>query len=331
MNYHQSEDFKDAVRACAEKMHLREIFIEKDYWVTNVLKQLSQSKYATQVVFKGGTSLSKAYDCIYRFSEDIDLAIIPGEHSGAKLKALLKAVSTDITKGLTNIPGHALEVKLGRNRTTVYQYERKIESLDFGVVKDIILLEVNCFTNPVPSCMKQVQSYLGKYLQENDFKEDVEKYGLEPFDIQVLALERTFFEKLLSINRLSYEGIDKLKEKIRHFYDIYQLLQVPDFKERIFTLEYVEILDQALADDAANPTMEGEWKGKRLSSSPLFTELEATWSNLEPVYSSGLAELLMQGELPASKLVLAELKSIKDFLLTYDENNDKKKTGGDND
>lgn len=49
--------------------------IEKDWWVTVILKAIFLSKYAPYLVFKGGTSLSKAYNLIERFSEDIDLSI----------------------------------------------------------------------------------------------------------------------------------------------------------------------------------------------------------------------------------------------------------------
>ncbi|HWZ21510.1 MAG TPA: hypothetical protein VNW06_02585 [Cytophagaceae bacterium] len=64
MTFHESPDFADAIQKAAETMRLRPLFVEKDYWVTYVLKNLSQSKLSKDVVFKGGTSLSKAYNCI---------------------------------------------------------------------------------------------------------------------------------------------------------------------------------------------------------------------------------------------------------------------------
>lgn len=82
--------------------------IEKDWWVTIVLKAIFSSKYAEHFVFKGGTSLSKAYHLIDRFSEDIDLAIdrtflgFEGELSRTQIKKLRKASGTFIVSDFFN-------------------------------------------------------------------------------------------------------------------------------------------------------------------------------------------------------------------------------------
>ncbi|HNX60982.1 MAG TPA: nucleotidyl transferase AbiEii/AbiGii toxin family protein, partial [Spirochaetota bacterium] len=73
-------------------MKIPEFFIEKDYWVTFLLRNLSLSPYVNQVVFKGGTSLSKAFGCIERFSEDIDLALAEPSLGDAKRKTLMKDI-----------------------------------------------------------------------------------------------------------------------------------------------------------------------------------------------------------------------------------------------
>ena len=53
--------FADTIRATSQHTGINPVFVEKDYWITLVLFQLSKSRYATQMVFKGGTSLSKGY------------------------------------------------------------------------------------------------------------------------------------------------------------------------------------------------------------------------------------------------------------------------------
>ena len=109
--------FREAIEAAAQHLKLRPVFVEKDYWVTHVLRNLGLSKFSNTVVFKGGTSLSKAYQCIDRFSEDIDLAILsPGTYTGNQLKNLLKEVTETISKGLHVIEGHSAEKKAGRMR-----------------------------------------------------------------------------------------------------------------------------------------------------------------------------------------------------------------------
>ncbi|MCB9285083.1 MAG: nucleotidyl transferase AbiEii/AbiGii toxin family protein [Lewinellaceae bacterium] len=72
MTFHRTDQFEDAVNAAAAHFGMRPVFVEKDYWVTFALKNLSQSEEAKSTVFKGGTSLSKVYACINRFSEDVD-------------------------------------------------------------------------------------------------------------------------------------------------------------------------------------------------------------------------------------------------------------------
>lgn len=77
MNLHNDiKLFGETIRAASHQTGIKDEFVEKDYWITLVLHQLSKSKYAEQTVFKGGTSLSKGYGLINRFSEDVDIAII---------------------------------------------------------------------------------------------------------------------------------------------------------------------------------------------------------------------------------------------------------------
>ena len=70
------ENFKSAIIATSNALNIRQVFIEKDYWVTFILYNLSKSNFLERVVFKGGTSLSKAYGVIHRFSEDVDLVVV---------------------------------------------------------------------------------------------------------------------------------------------------------------------------------------------------------------------------------------------------------------
>lgn len=74
MHLHQNKElFKDAVLAASQHFSIPEIYVEKDYWVALVLNKIFHSTMADQIVFKGGTSLSKCNQLIQIFSEDIDL------------------------------------------------------------------------------------------------------------------------------------------------------------------------------------------------------------------------------------------------------------------
>lgn len=142
-------------------MRIRPVLIEKDYWVTYILHNLAFSKYADIIVFKGGTSLSKAFNCIERFSEDIDLALLSLEEmTGSKIKKLLSEIDHTITEEMEYIRGD----KKGRNRKTWYNYPKTQSGQSFGTVKELIQLEINALTNPVPHVRRQIKTYLYDFL-----------------------------------------------------------------------------------------------------------------------------------------------------------------------
>lgn len=69
MNLHADSGlFQELIKLTADEFDINRLFVEKDYWITQVLHCLSKSKYANEAVFKGGTSLSKAYNMVERFS-----------------------------------------------------------------------------------------------------------------------------------------------------------------------------------------------------------------------------------------------------------------------
>ena len=96
----QPELLADAIRATSEYYHIAPVYIEKDYWISKILQQLSRSIYASHTVFKGGTSLSKGYGLINRFSEDVDVAVLTGDLNGNQIKTLISKVCKEMTKGL---------------------------------------------------------------------------------------------------------------------------------------------------------------------------------------------------------------------------------------
>jgi predicted nucleotidyltransferase component of viral defense system len=88
--HHDTKLFSDILRAAAQHLNINLVFVEKDYWITLVLSQLAESEYVEEIVFKGGTSLSKGYNLIERFSEDVDLAIVNnGKKSGNEIKTII--------------------------------------------------------------------------------------------------------------------------------------------------------------------------------------------------------------------------------------------------
>jgi predicted nucleotidyltransferase component of viral defense system len=319
MNFHQAPEFRDALQSASSALHMRFILVEKDYWVTKVLQNLAFSEFRDLIVFKGGTSLSKAVNCIDRFSEDVDLAILKGEGmSDYRLNKLMKSIEENITTGLEYQRGHPAEEKRGRNRRTFYDYP-KTNSLDvFGNVSNQIQLEINTFTNPVPFQIANIESYVATFLRQNGFVDFIDQYFLHPFDLQVLTRERTFFEKLLSVIRLSYNGPDTLKKKIRHFYDLYKLYNLPDLHSTLLSDESFKMVDMVIQDDKANAFFTGEWMSHPLSECPLFKDIDHFWGALKSTYESELSQISWAPAIPSAEQIQMALHEFHTFLQRYD-------------
>ena len=132
--------FTDAVKYTAQQMNLPEIYIEKDYWVTYVLNLIFSNSIGGEVIFKGGTALSKCYNFIDRFSEDIDLVVLRKEgETDNKLKTKLKTIGKIVSNQLPEIKDYDLTHKRGMIRKTAHSYTKQFEG-EFGQVRDAIVV-----------------------------------------------------------------------------------------------------------------------------------------------------------------------------------------------
>ena len=95
MRLHENPNlFRQSIRFTADQIKVKAIFVEKDYWVTLALFEIFTGPHGADALFKGGTSLSKCFHLVERFSEDIDLLLVRREgETNNKLKAVSNAVS----------------------------------------------------------------------------------------------------------------------------------------------------------------------------------------------------------------------------------------------
>lgn len=274
MKLHESEDFKDAILATAQFMNIPDVFIEKDYWLTFILYRLSNHPNSEKIVFKGGTSLSKAYHLIERFSEDIDLALtkIEGINS-SQIKKLINKTAKDLTvTPFKEIDNDKRMSKGSRFRRTAYQYPRLSLAGEFHAASSDLLLEINSFTDPSPILRKKIQSYIGTFFSEKSH-DSLSLFKLDSFEIQVLGLERTYAEKLLGMIRHSYLGSQNVREKIRHLYDLARLedcTEIQVFKSNL--PQFKKVVRAVKETDQASSEFSGQWLDAPLHSAPLFTD-----------------------------------------------------------
>ena len=110
-------DFEGAVVSAAERLGLAPLFVEKDYWVTQVLRAL-HDQHAGAFVLKGGTSLSKGYELIERFSEDVDILIQPAKGDSAKSRErLLKTIAEHVPTRSTSSGSRRVSPDAARRHT----------------------------------------------------------------------------------------------------------------------------------------------------------------------------------------------------------------------
>ena len=233
MLHNDKELFKQLILLVAEDTGIEEGIIEKDYYVTMFLKSLV-SKYP-EIIFKGGTSLSKCYKLINRFSEDIDLSLDfdthPSESKRKNLKRSIVATTDEFDFVLTN-PDKV------RSKRDYNKYIIDFPSVfDFPSLKQYLIVETSVFIRSYPSLKMTASSIVYDYLIKTNRTDLIEQFELEPFELNVQDIKRTFVDKLFALG--DYYLDDKITEHSRHIYDLYKLSTVVNIDD-----ELKELLEQ---------------------------------------------------------------------------------------
>ena len=191
MKLHRNKaEFQELITLTAREKHIPESAVERDYYIVRALLFLSQSAYAANCVFKGGTSLSKCYPgSIERFSEDIDLTFIPDDGMSNKqierrLKAIEKIMTSDSETQI--IP----EERNDRNKSIYFWNDSQDNK---------IKLEIGSSVRPEPYGSRILKTYIQEYLEHCAFLDVIRTYELTSVTVNVLNIERTFVDKVMSV------------------------------------------------------------------------------------------------------------------------------------
>lgn len=286
----EKEVFQEFVALSAVEFKINPIFIEKDYWITLVLGRLAKSKYVDESVFKGGTSLSKGYNLIERFSEDVDIAIITDkDKTGNEIKTIIRNIEKEITPDLKELQLDGVTSKGSRFRKSVFEYV----STDKSNQNNKLIVEVNSFANPFPFQRLTIQSFVFDFLMQTGNEKYIELYNLQPFVVNVLSKEQTLLEKIVSLIRFSFEEnpVDSISKKIRHFYDLYYLLQHPECIGFVASDEFKKQFDTILQHDREMFEEPKGWQNKLIAESPLVNDFSNIWKQLKDKYQTELSAL----------------------------------------
>ena len=309
------EQFSNLVTLTARHFRITPAFVEKDYWITLILHNLANSTYVDNVVFKGGTSLSKGYRLINRFSEDIDIAMIKEKLSGNALKIKIRNIEKQITINFAEITVPNITSKGSMFRKSVFEYPSIISGVLNGNMAKRIIVEINSFANPYPYLRQEITSFISEFLIETNQQLTIEEYGLQAFSLNVLDKSRTMLEKLVSLVRFSFSEnpTQAIASKIRHFYDLYYLTQDYECQDYLGSTRFKSDFSELLAHDKeAFDTPEG-WQTKNISESPLVDNFPALWVVLKTTYRNELSQLAFV-EIPDEKEVFNSFEKLIESL-----------------
>jgi predicted nucleotidyltransferase component of viral defense system len=223
------------------------VAVEKDWWVTMSLRALFSCQCAGYIVFKGGTSLSKAWKIIERFSEDIDIAIdrkffgFDGELTHKKITNLRRAsctyISTELKEELdkklqeNGIKGYTVLIRETKDTTQDPQIiEIKYHSVFSAnnYIQEKILIEIGARSLLEPSENIQLRSMIAEAYPNANFADSF-------IEIPTVVPQRTFLEKAFLLHEEFQKSIENIRvdRMSRHLYDLEKLMNTT-FAESAF-------------------------------------------------------------------------------------------------
>ncbi len=249
-----ADDQRQAFEQTGAAMGMASTSVEKDFWVCWTLQQLfSMPELAPHLTFKGGTSLSKAWGLIDRFSEDIDLTIDrdalgfggvnspdqapSNKQQHKRLKALKAACShqvqttilpallvrvddvlqnTALNKRQWSI---VMDVEDPDQQTLLLYYPTHFPILDGRYSKPIVKIEMGARSDPWPAESRNISAIVAEQFPQI--------FSSPSFNVQALAPERTFWEKAMLLHEETFRPADKPRKArmARHYYDVYRLIE----------------------------------------------------------------------------------------------------------
>lgn len=228
--HNDKEQFRDAIYLAYNQTGIMAQTIEKDYYVTMLLKILSEK--ISYIVFKGGTSLSKCHEVIKRFSEDIDITVDTTLSQGQKKK--VKQVVIDSANELGMVIENLDDTRSRRDYNRYVIAYDSVIPMESNALKSAVLLEISYTAVSFPTVLLPVHSYIGD-MMEKEAPNAISDFMLTPFEMKVQGIDRTLADKVFAVCDYYLGG--KVTKHSRHLYDIYKLLplvpQDENFKELV--------------------------------------------------------------------------------------------------
>lgn len=239
-----ADEQREVIQRVQAENRLQLQIIEKDWWVTAVLRALFSLPYSEHISFKGGTNLSKCWNLIERFSEDADIAIdreylgfggtlsktqISDKLRRAACSFVRETLQYDLAEKLIENGVSADKFKVNVNITPVTTTDPEIIEVEYQsafntlpYIRSKVIIEVSGRSMNEPVVSVGVSSFIDDVFTNAPFAEP-------KFDVRAVVPERTFLEKVFLLHEefSKPSGMIRTERMSRHLYDIAQMMDTP--------------------------------------------------------------------------------------------------------
>lgn len=200
------------------------------------------------------------------------------------------------------------------NRKTAHTYPRLFDGR-LGQTRDVIVVEATWYGYSEPHSPRLLSSYIHDMLEKQGQQEMIARFGLSPFQVNLLQVNRTLCEKIMSLVRFCYTEtpMDDLRMKIRHVYDLHKILGDQELSSFFDSDAFTELLFKVARDDLESFRNNNAWLAHHPAEALLFRDSEQCWAGLKTTYKDDFSGLVY-GELTNETLILETLTRIKERL-----------------
>ncbi|AGZ53960.1 nucleotidyl transferase AbiEii/AbiGii toxin family protein [Mycobacterium kansasii] len=302
------DDLDALLGQAADALNRPFAFLEKDFWAMEVLRVAARDRPialrdgttgTVRTVFKGGTSLSRVYGLIDRFSEDIDLLVIfPDEGGGSsenQRDKLLKVIQAEVHQylGADAVCEELLRSTRGVKRDIKYHYP--LREAVYTALSEGVTLEMGARGGAEPAEQHILRSIIADYAITELGESDNQWEEFATFDVNVLKAERTLLEKLAAVHTITSDATAAAPAGWgRHLHDIYWLLESEAVRAKLAALG-PEGRDQ-LVGDIEQRSAAADWPSaprpaEGYASSPAFDRVAPCAAKVVEAYE-GVTDLM---------------------------------------
>lgn len=289
------------------------------------------SEYADKTYFKGGTSLSKAYGLIERFSEDLDLFVFTGDKGASKQaeKTLNKKLSKYIAELNSDIYKEDLSETGGNYRKLYFSYDNVFQGVG---LKEHLEVEIKSCDLPdkklmfYPADKRVIKPIVTTFLESIGQEELISTYGLESFETQCINPRKTICDKVSRLVKLSYneDAAALLAKHIRDVYDLSTLYHNQEYNDYLHSENFLDAMYRVTIEDGLNKNSRSHLS---LADAPIFKDAEAVMAlpEVTTAYTTDLKKLTFdKSKMPPIGKAVEALKNLHEILVRFEAYRTKK-------